>query len=454
MTKRTAAAGTVAPARRGVLAWRNAVLAVFILNGFEFSSWVSRIPGVRDSLHLRDADVGLLLLCISAGAILGLVSAPSILARLGSRRGIVTAIGFGSVGLVLAGVGASTFHLVPMVAIGLAMVGFGNGAVDVMMNVEGTMVERAKGTTQMPLMHAGYSLGTVVGAGIGAAAAALQIDTSWHLSAVAVVAFAGVIVAVRFFGSSDFVLPPRPAVRTPMRTRLAGKLVVWTDVALILIGVVMLGMAFTEGSAGDWLALAVVDGHHQSNSTGALYYGLFVAAMTVARVLGGPLVDRVGRVIAIRATAGLGVIGLLMFIIGGPLWVVAIGTVLWGFGCALGFPLGMSAAADNTDHPAERVSAVAMIGYCAFLVGPPVMGFLAQSFGILHALYLVLFLLALSALFAGALRHRTNGAGTAAEGEAADAHAPSNEAPVDGSAPGAGSDAGRAAGSPPPTTTG
>lgn len=440
-----------------VLAWRNAVLAVFILNGFEFATWVSRIPGiVRTSLDLDDAQVGLLLLCLSAGAILGLSLAPPVLARLGARNGIVSALAFGSAGLALAGIGSSALHTVPAVAIGLAMLGIGNGAVDVMMNVEGTLVERAKGTTQMPLMHAGYSMGTVVGAGIGAGAAALGIQTAWHLTAAAVLVVGGAVLAVRFFGSAELPAeieartgastssaasatmqadaaataasittgnsggvghppagaPARGTAYQPISARLRGRLLVWTDITLIAIGIVMLGMAFTEGSAGDWLALAVVDGHHQANATGALFYGIFVAAMTIGRVLGGPLVDRLGRVVAIRGTALIGVAGLLLFILGGSLWLVAIGTVLWGFGCALGFPLGMSAAADNTDHPAERVSAVATMGYLAFLVGPPVMGFLAQAFGILNALYLVLFLIALSFVFAGALRHRPDRSGS------------------------------------------
>jgi cyanate permease len=81
-----------------------------------------------------------------------------------------------------------------------------------------------------------------------------------------------------------------------------------------------------------------------------------------------------------------------------------VGTVLWGFGVSLGFPLGMSAAADGTDKPAARVSAVAMIGYCAFLVGPPLIGFLGQAFGILNALFVLLVLMVASALAAPAVR--------------------------------------------------
>lgn len=396
----------------GVLAWRNAVFAIFVLNGIELASWVSRIPGVRDDLTLSDADIGILLLFLSAAAVLGLIASPPLLARFGPRRGIVFSLACASLGLVLVGIGASLLQQVPVVALGLAFVGFGNGSVDVMMNVEGTRAEREVRKTQMPLMHAGYSLGTVIGAGIGAAAAALRVDLAWHFTVIAVLVVAGSCIAVRFFPATEVRggtlgedgTPSTPAAKMPLTARLRGSLTVWADVTLILIGLVMLGMAFTEGSANDWLALAVVDGHHQTNPVGALVFGIFVAAMTVGRLLGGPVVDRFGRVAAIRVTAAMGVAGLLLFILGGPMWVVVIGTILWGIGCSLGFPLGMSAAAENTDHPAARVSAVAMIGYCAFLVGPPVMGFLGQAFGLLNALYLVLALLLLSAIFAGALR--------------------------------------------------
>jgi MFS family permease len=166
----------------------------------------------------------------------------------------------------------------------------------------------------------------------------------------------------------------------------------------------MLGMAFGEGSANDWISLAVVDGHGQSNSVGALVFGFFVAAMTVGRVVGGPIVDRIGRVAAIRITAGMGAVGLVLFIVGGPMWLVVVGTVLWGFGVSLGFPLGMSAAADGAANPAARVSAVAIIGYCAFLAGPPLIGFLGQHFGLLNALFLVLALLVAAFLAAPAVR--------------------------------------------------
>jgi MFS family permease len=128
--------------------------------------------------------------------------------------------------------------------------------------------------------------------------------------------------------------------------------------------------------------------------------------MTIGRIAGGPAVDRIGRVWSIRLTAALGVAGLLLFILVPVPWAYVTGVVLWGLGASLGFPLGMSAAADDEQNATARVSAVAMIGYLAFLAGPPIIGFLGQQFGILNALYVVLVLLVAAFVCAPALRHR------------------------------------------------
>jgi MFS family permease len=168
----------------------------------------------------------------------------------------------------------------------------------------------------------------------------------------------------------------------------------------------MLGMSFNEGAANDWLALATVDGHGLSNTTGALMFGTFVTAMTIARIIGGPVLDRFGRVPVLRVSAALGIVGLSLFIWGGEPWMLFVGTALWGLGCALGFPVGMSAAADDAKNSAARVSAVAIIGYCAFLAGPPLLGFLGENLGILNALLVLLGLLVVAGLAAPAARER------------------------------------------------
>lgn len=397
--------------RRELVAWRNAIFAIFFLSGFGLASWVARLPAVRDAVELSTQGVGLVILAGSIGAIVGLVAAPPLMARFGARLGMTGVLVLAAVGLVLVGIGGSVAPSVTLVAIGLVLFGFGNGSVDVMMNVEGAEAERELGKTVMPLMHAFFSFGTVAGGALAAAASALGIDIAVHLAVVAALIAAGVIVAVRFVPirvelGDD---PHTDAPRDPWTVRLKRSLSVWADVRLLLIGVVMLGMSFAEGSANDWLALAVVDGHGYDETTGALMFTVFTVAITGARVLGGPFIDRFGRVAMLQSMAAIGVVGLAMFIFGSEPWVLVVGTLLWGIGCSLAFPVGMSAAADVPDRAdaAARVSAVAMIGYCAFLVGPPLIGFLGEQFGILNGLLLLLGLMVVAGLAAPAARERT-----------------------------------------------
>jgi MFS family permease len=399
--------------RRDLTGWRNAVFVLFFVSGLGLASWVSRIPTVRDDLDLRTDQVGLLIFGLSAGSVLGLVSAVWLLGVLGARRALVASIAVFSTGLVLVGVAATVWGSSPLAFAALILVGFGMGATDVMMNVEGAAVERELGVTLMPLLHACFSLGTVVGALLGAGAAGLTMTVGWHLSLVAALALTAAMLAVRS-------IPLRPAlgdasaagdatvVRPHWRERIRTSLAVWRDSSILLIGVIVLGMTFAEGSASDWLALAVVDGHGQSDATGALVFGVFVSAMTVGRVLGGPVLDRFGRVPVLRVCSVLGVAGLLLVILAPAVWMLVAGTVLWGLGASLGFPVGMSAAADDTANAAARVSAVAMIGYFAFLVGPPALGLIGEHWGILNALYVIVVLMALAGLAAPAARERAN----------------------------------------------
>jgi MFS family permease len=407
----TPASDTAVHPPRTLLAWRNAVFVIFVLSGISIATWVARLPAIRDQLELNTANVGILIFGMSAGSVIGLIVSPAILARFGPRAGIVACLSLVSVGLVLVAVGGGLAPSVTVAFVGLVLFGFGNGACDVMMNVEGAAAERAIGKTLMPLMHAFFSGGTVLGAAIGALASALAIPVFAHLVGIAVVIVLAVVTAVRFIphelDATDRADKQSPAPRIPIRERLAATLKVWADMRLLLIGAVILGMAFAEGSANDWLAIATVDGHDQSNTTGAIVFGIFVAAMTVGRVAGGPLLDRFGRVPVLRATAVVGVAGLLLFILSTDLWVAIIGAVLWGIGASLGFPVGMSAAADDEKNSAARVSAVAIVGYTAFLAGPPLLGFLGEHFGILNALYVILALLVLSFFASPATRERT-----------------------------------------------
>ncbi|TKJ99751.1 MFS transporter [Plantibacter flavus] len=391
--------------RRELLAWRNAIFVIFALSGLSIATWVARIPAIRDNLELTTGTVGLLILGMSIGSILGLIASQHILGRLGPRHGMQLTLGLIAVGLLLIGIGASLVPTAGIVLVGLIIFGFGNGALDVMMNVEGAAAEQELGKTVMPFMHACFSFGTVAGAGLGALASAAGLEVFWHALIMAVTIAIAAVIVVRFVPTEQAVVDGLDeAPKAPWRERLRESLSVWADGRLILIGVIMLGMAFAEGSANDWLALAVVDGHEQSNTTGALVYGVFVTAMTVGRIVGGPLIDRFGRVPVLQVSAGAAIAGLVLFILTPVTGLMVLGTVLWGLGASLGFPVGMSAAADDSKRAAARVSAVAMIGYCAFLVGPPLIGILGDAIGLLNALFVVLVLIVFAGLASPAAR--------------------------------------------------
>jgi MFS family permease len=239
----------------------------------------------------------------------------------------------------------------------------------------------------MPLMHGAWSIGAAVGSGIGAACAALGVTPSVQFIGEAVII--GVVAL-----AMDPAIPTgnRTQDALPTETRLANVrqwLHGWTDWRLLLIGVVMLGVELGEGSANNWLTLAVHNDHGQTAAIAALFFTAFATGEALARIFGGPVVDWLGRVHTIRYTTALGVLGVVLFILGGNLWTVLVGVLFWAVGVSMGFPLGMSAAAESGSDPAARVSVVASIGYFANLAGPPAIGLLAQAAGLLNALWLV-----------------------------------------------------------------
>jgi predicted MFS family arabinose efflux permease len=280
---------------------------------------------------------------------------------------------------------------------GLVLVGMGVGGWDVAMNIEGAAVEQGLGRSLMPRLHAGFSLGTVAGALLGAGAAALAFPLGAQLVLTAVLALTVLAVATRSF------LPAEPGAE---EERPAGSGVgrAWREPRTLLVGVSTLAFAFTEGTANDWLAVALVDGHGIGEAAAAVGFAVFVAAMTAVRLVGGALLARYGRVTVLRVGGGTAVLGLLLFVTAPALPVVLAGAVLWGAGAALGFPIGMSAAADDPARAAARVSVVSSISYTAFLAGPPLIGFVAEVTGVLQALLVVLVVLALGSLAAGATR--------------------------------------------------
>lgn len=374
---------------------RTAVGLSFGLNGLLFATLVSRIPEVRERLDLGNGELGLLLLAIAAGSVLSLPTTGALIERSSAATVVRLGAAFDASGLVLASVGAGILELVPLAALGLFVHGIGIGIWDVAMNVEAAEVERRLERTIMPRFHAGWSVGSIIGAGIGIPMAAADVPLLAHLGAVAAVAFTLAVLTSRSF---------LPAAPEHAEGPAGGAASAWTEPRTLAVGGMVLAFALVEGTANDWLSLALIDGYDVRHWVGVAGFSAFVCAMTTGRLAGPVLLDRFGRVPVLRATAAAAATGILLVVLGQHPALVALGILAWGLGASLGFPVGMSAAADDARRSAARVSVVSTIGYSAFLAGPPLLGFVGDHVGTLDALLVVAALMLPAALSAGAAR--------------------------------------------------
>jgi MFS family permease len=384
--------------------WRIAIFAIFLASGLSIATWASRVPDIKLALHIDNAQMGVLLLGMGISSIVGISTSPAVMARTGARLGMLVTMLTFAVGVGLVGLGTNVLSSPGVVIAGLVLFGFGNGSLDVMMNVEATAIEQQMGKTILPVFHAFFSFGTVIGAGIGA----LLVQSGWNVTAhTTLIAAVIALVAVACWANvpnREAALDPQPEEKPHWRDRMHTALEAWREPRTYFLGIVMLGMSFAEGGANDWLALGVSEDHHAGPALGAAALATFSVAMTVVRLFGGPLVDRFGRVLVLRTLAITAAAGILLFILAPSTPLVFVAAALWGIGASLGFPLGMSAAADDPAKAAARVSAAATIGYIAFLSGPPVLGFISNHIGLLNTLYILVVLAALSGLFSGAAR--------------------------------------------------
>ena len=356
-----------------------ATYAVFIASGIAFASWASRIPQVRDRLHLDPSELGLLLLAMAAGSVIALPLSGVIIGHFGSRWTVRSTALLVAAAMAVVSLGY-VLGVLPTV-IGLFLFGLGVGAWDVAMNVQGALAERRLGRAIMPRFHAGFSVGTVAGALIGAGMVALHVPVTVHLLGVAVLVGVGVPLAVRGFLPDDIEQDEAEDDAEPDQRGSGSKaLHAWREPRTLLIGVFVLAFAFAEGVGNDWIGIALIDGYGTTAAIGTLGFATFLAAMTAGRWFGPGSLDRYGRVIVIRVLTVVCLLGVLLFVFGSHIIVAFAGAMLWGVGLALGFPVGMSAGADEPAMAAPRVSVIASIGYCAFLAGPPLIGFLGDHF--------------------------------------------------------------------------
>lgn len=397
---------------------RRHMLGLYLLLGLTVATWLARYPAVRDALDLTAAELGRILLVGALGSLVTVFVAGGIVTRFGSRRVLVWSAGIFTTGAILLGVGP-TIGSVPVLLAGIVLQSVSFALGNVPLNVETVTIERAMGRSVVPQFHAAFSIGSVAGSGIGALAAWAEVPVLIQFSVVGLAALAWRLVAIPVS-----VLPVVPVVGAApagparrgagLRTALAG----WREPRTLLVGLIVMSAALSEGTANNWVTLAVVDGFAASEAVAALTFGAFVAAMAGSRLLGTFLIDRFGPVTVIAASGASGLAGLLLFVLAPGLPAAAAGVVLWGMGAGLPFPIAMTAVSQDPLRAAGRVAVVSAFASGASLAAPPLLGLLAESVGIRTALLAIAWALALSIVLARVVRP-----------EVPDAAAPDDAAP-------------------------
>ncbi|MCL6662004.1 MFS transporter [Paenibacillus amylolyticus] len=381
--------------------WKISLFVFFALSGMAFSSWTSRTPEVRDILHASTSIMGWIIFGIAAGAIVGLVSASSVIRHIGARKTIALSVIILSLGLLIAGF-SILLAIKLLVFSGLVVFGLGYGIIDVAQNVEGAALERSTNKTLLPALHASFSGGTLLGVGLGSLAISVKIPVFIHFIIIAFVIILFGVICIKYLptatGKVDLITNHH-SVSSPQT-----KVSIFKELRLVYIGIIVMGMALAEGTANDWLPILFVDAYQVTHVTGTIVYGVFLLAMLIGRMSGGFLLDRFGRVPILVSAAIIAVSGLAVVILDINFYFAAAGVFLWGIGASLGFPVGLSAAGDNPNGATERVAFVSTLGYLAFLVGPPFIGLLGESVGLLYALLVVIIAVLIAGLFSPAAK--------------------------------------------------
>ncbi len=357
-----------------------ATFVCFGLSGVISGTWFARIPAVRDQLSADLQTVGLVLVCLGLGSFASMPFGGRLSRRFSSRRVCL-----------VAGIAApAIFSLLPLltspIAFGavLFVAGAAIGMFEVMLNVHGADVERVVGRSVMPALHGLWSGGVLLGSALGAGLAALGIPLGTHFWLLLPVITIANTIGTQFWHDH------RAPVVAGGRTRPSAKAL---TLPVILLAVMLLCSNIGEGSASDWLALYAHDERGFGEGAAAAVFTVYSLTITVGRLVGGFVLDRLGRVNTVRlcgviTTAGIAVV-LFLPLPAGPY----LGAALWGLGLSVIFPAAVTAAGEHgRDNSAGAIAAVSTLGFGAFLTGPPLIGLLAQRTSIGLALGLVMVL--------------------------------------------------------------
>lgn len=367
----------------------------FLLTGFVFATWAARIPALKADLGLTDPQLAIALVGLNAGAVVGLQLGSVVVTRFGSRRTLLMALPAFAGSLLPIGFAPDLALLTVAVAVSAGA----NSVVDIAINDQGVGVEHGYGRSLLNGMHAMHSLGGVLGGAVAAVAAHVELGVVSHFSLVTVA-----VVVVAGLGNRALLPPEQLHGDHAKKARPVPLSVGWTG-RLLVLGAVAFMFTLAEGSALDWSAVLLADNRGATPALAAAGLAVFQAAVTIGRLLGDPIINRVGpvRVFAAGALlAGAGFAGGLL--LGSTASAVA-GLAVLGLGLATLLPISISAAGTIHGLPVPvAVARVSTLGYLGTFTGPALIGYLSHYTDLPTALLLPAIAIAATAIAAPAVR--------------------------------------------------
>lgn len=368
----------------------------FALDGFLFAGWVVRIPAIKHQTGASASTLGLALLGVSAGAVITMMLAGKLCRRFGSHPLTVVCGALLSLAIALP---AQTHSAL---ALGLVLLVFGAayGAMNVAMNSAAVDLVVALRRPVMPSFHAAFSLGGMLGAGLGGLVAG-GLSPATHLFSLT-----GVGLLVTAAAGPALLRHPAPRTVTAadpaeQPRRMAGR----ARNLVLLFGVIALCTAYGEGALADWSALHLTQDLHARPGVAAAGYSLFALAMTAGRLTGTALLERLGQTCTLVAGGATGAAGMLLGSLAPTTWLALLGFAVAGLGLANIFPVAVGRAGELAGP--SGVAVASTIGYGGMLLGPPAIGFLADWFSLPMALTTVAVLAGAAAGLGYAARHAT-----------------------------------------------
>jgi predicted MFS family arabinose efflux permease len=360
---------------------RLATFSIFAINGAMIGTWVAHIPWLQDHLGVSKATIGLCLLCMAAGALVSMPLTGHILDRRSSASVTRAATLIFCLMLPLPLLATSPYMLGAI----LFVFGASNGAMDVSMNAHGVAVERELKKPIMSSLHGGWSLGGFALAGVVALTAAAGVDPRLESLFVGVALWLAALWITPRLGSASAHSKTGGGFALPSR-------------AVMLIGGLCFLVMMTEGAIADWSGIYLHHDAGASTAAAAMAFTGFSLGMAVARLGGDVLTERLGAGRLMRGGMALVALALGGVLLIGEAVPAVIGFALCGLGIANAVPLLFSAAG-RLEPPSSSLAAAFTLGYTGFIVGPPVIGILADQVGLPETLsVLVLAALVVSAL--------------------------------------------------------